>query len=441
MIGKLLRKVFSSRILMSSTLISAASVAGGFVNFLFNVAVGRMLGPEKYGVVYPLISVFMIVTLPATALMYVLSREFSVQVHQKKWADLRRHLRDSFLIVAAGLAVLIAALVVLIPVLKSYLHVGDTPTFLLLFSLVPLSVLVMPFVSIVQSRERFTVYTVYFLAGILVKFAVGVPLVYVTAHYFGVLWGLLAGQVFSFGIVVWDLRGLSVHPEWRTGITAQGHPAQPLNRKKFAKAFLLSFLFVGAFQFITYLDPVLVRHYFPDGSGVYSIVNLLGKATFFIAQAVSFVMLPLMSKDRENMARTNMKALVFLLGVLLAYAGFLWVASGFLADFVFKGRYPGMESILPVYAFLFIPFAVVSYFVNYYVIKEKVIYFLAILAGALVQYLGIHLFHGSLLQISLVVGASGLLILAVLLFDLLVLSGHEIRRKKRDDEPGPPQVV
>ncbi len=62
---------------------------------------------------------------------------------------------------------------------------------------------------------------------------------------------------------------------------------------------------------ITYLDPILVRHFMPDESGLYSIVSLLGKASFFIAAAFTFVMLPIMSKDKEKTSANNRKGLVF----------------------------------------------------------------------------------------------------------------------------------
>jgi O-antigen/teichoic acid export membrane protein len=44
---------------------------------------------------------------------------------------------------------------------------------------------------------------------------------------------------------------------------------------------------------------------------LYSIVSLLGKASFFIAAAFTFVMLPIMSKDKEKTSANNRKGLVF----------------------------------------------------------------------------------------------------------------------------------
>ena len=47
-------RLLSSKIFMSSALISIASVAGGFITFIFNVIAGRILGQEQFGIVYPL---------------------------------------------------------------------------------------------------------------------------------------------------------------------------------------------------------------------------------------------------------------------------------------------------------------------------------------------------------------------------------------------------
>ena len=277
-----------------------------------------------------------------------------------------------------------------------------------------------PFVSLVQSRERFGVYSLYFLAGIVVKFAAGISLVYFTAHYFGVLIGLFAGQFFSFAIILWDYKKFREIRKY----SVLGKKEKAIQLPKFARSFFFALLSVGSFYLITYLDSVLVRHFLPDASGVYSIVNLIGKASFFLATAVAFVMLPMMAKDKKNMEEKNFKAFLFLLAILIAYATCLWIGSDFLARVVFAGKYPGMESILPLYGFVFIPYAIISYFVNYYVIAEKMFYPLVILAGAVIQTFGIYYFHNDLVQVSIIVGISGLFVLGMLMFDLF------FRRKK-----------
>lgn len=420
------KRLLSSKIFMSSALISITSVGGGLINFLFNVIAGRILGQEQFGIVYPLTSLFMIISLPAMAFQYVVSRDLSMMIHRKDWRGLKRFIFEVLRIIVIFVAVLVTLLILLMPTLKEFFHIESSNAFLLTYLLIPLAVVAVPFVSLVQSRERFGVYSIYFLAGIVIKFAAGISLIYFTSHYFGVLVGLFAGQFFSCAIILWDyLRFKEIH---KYPLQKQKEPAIKL--PKFAKSFFFALLSVGAFYLITYLDSVLVRHFIPESSGVYSIVNLIGKASFFLATAVAFVMLPLMAKDKKHMEQSNFKAFLFLLAILICYATGLWLGSDFLAKFVFAGKYPGMENILPLYGFVFIPYAIISYFVNYYVIAEKLFYPIAILVGAVIQTFGIYYFHKDLVQVSIVVGVSGLFILGILLYDLFfskkkVVSGNK----------------
>lgn len=421
-------KLLSSRIFMSSALISVASVMGGVINFLFNVIAGRILGQEQFGIVYPLTSLFMIISLPAMAFQYVVSRDLSQMIKQKDWKNLKRFLFEVSRVIALFVVALVTLLLLLTPTLKEFFHIENTNAFLLTYLLIPLTVLVVPFVSLVQSRERFGVYSVYFLAGIVVKFAVGICLIYVTSHYFGVLIGLFASQMFSLAVILWDYSHFRDVKKYHFLAKWTGEPV--LHLRKFARSFFITLLSVGAFYLITYLDSVLVRHFIPESSGVYSIVNLLGKASFFLATAVAFVMLPLMAKDKKNMDKSNFKAFLFLLAILVAYAGGLWLTSDFISRVVFAGKYPGMENILPLYGFVFIPFAIISYFVNYYVIAEKLFYPVAILIGAVIQTFGIYYFHKNLVEVSIVVGISGLFVLGILIYDLFFNKNRKIRGKK-----------
>jgi O-antigen/teichoic acid export membrane protein len=124
-----------------------------------------------------------------------------------------------------------------------------------------------------------------------------------------------------------------------------------------------------------------------------------------------------MSKDRENMAKSNLKAFLFLLLVLVSFCSFLALISPFLSAVIFAGKFQGMEFILPLYAFMFMPYAMIYFLINFYIISQKLFYSAAIFIGVVLQYSGIVLFHRDLFQVSFVVGAVGYAVLVVLMID------------------------
>lgn len=415
----LMKKLLSNKIFVSTSLISIISVGAGLVNFFFQIVISRILGNEQYGVVYPLISLSGIMTLPAAALQLVMSREISVLVHEKRMSELKAYLRQMIILIAVFTAFICLVLLVSLPLLKSFFHIESSLSFIFIIMLVAITLLIVPLNSILQARELVGTYVANLILLTLSKFAVGVGLVIITHHYFGVLSALVISQLFSIFFLLYDtLR----YQELKHAPLLAGKKG-PFSTKVIIQTFLFALFSVGAYQFLTYIDSVLVRHFLPGESGIYSAVNIMGKASFFIATSISFVMLPQMAKDRDNMDKSNRKALIFLSIVLVLYALLLTVSSGFISKVVFGGKYLGMENILPLYAFMFLPYALITYMVNYYFISQKPFYTIALFAGAALEALGINFFHKDLMEVTLVVGVSGYTIFFALAIESFITAG------------------
>lgn len=438
-LASLLQRLLHNRIFMSSTFIMAVSFAGGLINFVFNVLMGRMLGNEQYGIVYPLISLSMIIGLPAKALLYVMTRDFSELLHRGRPAVLKGLMQRFvrwFLIITL---LLLGVLVLLMPVLKNYLHITDNRSFYLVYLYILAATLSGPYNSLIQSRERFFWAGVGQFLTVAVKFVTGYLLVRHFHHYHGVLWGILAGALVVF--VLYFLDSLSFQPDVQPEAgTSEGDTAEWYSLQRIFKGFALAMVSIGFFQLITYIDSVLVRHLLPELSGVYSVANQMGKASFFIATGVSFVLLPFMSKEKQHIHKNNLRGLLFLLMFLAAYVAVISLGRNLIADVLFQGKYPGLKEILPLYTVMFIPYAAISYLVNYYFLSQKLIYSFTILGGAVLQVLGIYLFHRDLVQVSLVVGVTGYMVLGVLLLDSFLLRKAAHPASKQEEQlPSQPE--
>ncbi len=413
------KKIISNKMFMSSTFIMAVSFLGGILNFVFNILMARILGQDKYGIVYPLISLSMIIGLPSKALLYVMTKDFSELIHQDQKAVLIKYMRSLVKWILIFNLLLIGSLYLLLPFLKSYLHVTDNLGFLLVFAYLFMATLSAPYNSLIQSRERFFWAGIGQLLNVAVKFLIGYVLVKSTVEYFGVLWGILAGS--TSVLVIFGLDALSLIRQSKDLPLAQDKWTETSDLKRILKSFLFALISIGFFQLITYIDSLLVRHLLPDQSGIYAVVNQLGKASFFIATGVSFVLLPMMSKEKGDRRKSNLRGLLFLIVFLFAYVAAITVFKDFISNVLFQGKYAGMEKILPLYTLMFIPYAAISYLVNYYFLSQKLFYSFTILIGAILQVAGIYLFHQDLVQVSIVVGATGYLVFIALLIDSFIL--------------------
>jgi len=410
-------ELMKSKMFFNSAVISTVSIGAGFVNFLFTLIIGRILGKQQYGVIAPLLSFFLIVSLPASALQMVFSKDISSLLSRGTFSTLKEYIVRIFKLVLFFIIIIESLLFLSLPFLKSYFHLNENLTFVFIFILSGLTLFIIPFNSLIQSREDLRAYIISNVIANLTKFFVGVTLVYILSTYFGVLIALFISQGALISFLLFDFFKFR---NKNLASTSGELEKDFLRIDRIMKSFLNSFVSVFAFQLFSYMDTILARHYLPEESGVYAMVAMLGKASFYIASSVSFVMLPLMSKDKKNMEKSNLKALLFLTLILLSYIFVLVFGGNFISSVLFANKFIGMEKILSLYGFMFLPYALISYFVNYYVIKEKLFYSITIFSGILIQYFGMYFFHTDLIQISLVVGFSGGIVLVVLLADLLL---------------------
>lgn len=410
--------VLKNPIFVSSAMISIATVAAGLFNFAFNLIISNKLGNQQFGIYYPLISLWSIVTLPTMAFQYLMGKDMSVLTHQKNWSTLKAYLKKISLILAIFISAVLILLVIFLPFIKSYFHIQDNMPLIIVYAMVPMPFFITLLSSLIQAREKFNIYVGQTLLGTLSKFIAGVGLVFLLNSYLGALLGLCISQICILLFLAYDFMHFQdIKIAGKEGSVQKDF----LKMSRLGRMFLIALLSVGGFQLLNSLDTILVRHFLPESSGVYSAVNLLGKATYFISIAVSFVMLPKMTKDRENLSRSNQKSLIFLFIILFAYALLLVAVSPFISKFLFSGKYPGMEVILPIYGFMFLPFAAVSFLVNYYMVSENIFYSITIFLGAFLEAGLIFFFHKDLIQVSFSVGVSGYAILIALLIDSVLI--------------------
>ncbi len=413
-IAEQFKKLMSNKIFLSSSMISIISVCAGVVNFFVTFIVGMILGKEQYGVIKPLISLLLVVSIPGMALQMVFSKDISYMVHHKDMNTLRHYLKKISGLIAFFIIILVGFLFIMLPFLKGYFHVQDNNVFYLLIILAALMLIIIPFNSMIQSREDYKTYIIYSLITTFSKAVFWISLVYLLANYFGVLFGMILTIIASLVFLFTDYKSYKKKNMIEPGEVLNKDIIKTAN---ILKSFLNSLLSIFFFNLIIYLDTMLVLHYLPEVSGIYSMVNQFGQASFFIASSISFVMLPIMAKDKANIVRSNQKAFLFLFMVLVAYCSFLALTSNFISVTLFGNKFAGMEKILPLYGFMFLPFALISFLVNYYVISEKLFYSITLFAGSLLLYFGVMVFHKDLIQVSLVVGAVGYLTLIILVIE------------------------
>lgn len=264
----------------TASVLLALSLLNGS-NFLFHVAVSRLLGPGEWGGLAALLAVILVLSVPFGVVQTVVA---------KRTAQLRAEARGSeeealgATTLKALTPVAVVGLVVMAavsPALASLLRVGP-PAALLLGPYVLLSLLAAVPMGVLQGRLRFQALAGVVVASVGVRLAAGITLVWVGLGISGALLGTVLAQAVALGLAV---RLLGFPTGWWA--TTRATLASLRGEVRVAAVGLV------AFWLLAEADVALARRYLdPTAAGLYSSAGLIARALLFLPAAVSIVALP-----------------------------------------------------------------------------------------------------------------------------------------------------
>ncbi|MCX7820849.1 MAG: oligosaccharide flippase family protein [Brevinematales bacterium] len=399
--------IFRRKEFLNSSIMSFTNFFVGGMNFVFHILMQRMLGPEKYGVVYPLIILSLFITLIPNTFQFFMTRDLSILIHKNEENEALYYIKNALKWQFILSILLLLSYLILLPWLKVFLKIEKTEDFIYLIVMTLFPFFYCVFIAYLQARENFIYLSIIQIIPSIIKLLTGFLVVYLTKNYLGVIAAFIAGSVFTIILIMVEF----LYKKDKIKVKKNN-----FETKKFFSSFIHSFPAISGFTILSNIDSIIVRSKLPELSGIYSSVSVIGKASFYIALSISTVFLPVLSKS-EDLKKSNRLALIFLTMFLLAFLGLIFISSPIISTLILKGQYAGFEKLLPFYSLAFIPYAYITYLVNYYVISKKKIYDISILIAIIIQIAGIFLFCKDLIMVASVVGISGLFVLVVLILE------------------------
>jgi O-antigen/teichoic acid export membrane protein len=243
----------------------------------------------------------------------------------------------------------------------------------------------------------------------------------------GGLIGVLAGSALVLAIVVWRTWRLLAGPRgvfpWR----------------KWLQRLIPVTVGLGALSFIMQADALVVREKLqplltPDEVDGYSAVRKIAQALVFVIGALTAVMFPKVARSFQRDEKTDVLKLTLLLTAIIGIAGA--TAATLFPEVPLRLLSPERlitsKSLVPAYCWALVPVALANVMIWSLLAREcyRVVPWLAVLAGG--YWIALQAFHDRLLIVIAVVGAFGVLLLAVCGI-FLWLDGR--KREKSMQEP------
>lgn len=388
------RRISQSQFFRGSLIIFFGTNIGNLLNFVFNIAMGRLLGPERYGDLGALLSLFILFGVPLGIFNLFVVKVVSDYFGKKDYKSILG-LHHYFTPRLFILGLIISSFIILLsPNLghfmnfQSYLPIALSALLFILSGLATINK------AILQGTLFFLYLTLNGVVEMILKLILSIILVLANFGLSGVLFGIIISSLVSYLLSVVEINIIlkSARKKDKYIISA-----------KIFKTFIPVLLATLALTAFFTVDIILVKHFFPPVvAGEYVALSTIGKIIYYAIGPIITVMFPLIA----TRVSSGLPYLIPLLGTLLissiVSAGIIFIYFLFpkvIISTIFGSGYFGIIPYLGVFSFFITVYSlnsILTHFllsISYY----QPIYFLFI--TSLLQGLLILIFHGSLMEI------------------------------------------
>ena len=399
-------------------MISGLLVNGG--NYLYNLILGRVLGPEKFADAAILITFLLVLSFVAMTFQLVTAK-FAVIFEGTVFENFITNTYKNATIVGFILGTLV---IYFSSYLQSFFKTSSSTMFIVFGIGVPFYFLMSVNRGVFQGKKEFISLSVTYQLEMMSRLLITFGLIY----FFQIESSLLI----SIGILVSFLFGLF-----------------PLKIKRFSfskfikldssqSKLVRNFFIITAFYELTQIiinnsDILLVKHYFNSyEAGLYASLALIGRVVYFVAWMFVMLLLPKvvqLKKEGKSTLPILLKYVSYIAAIASVIVAGCTIFPNQIIQILFGNGYLEIAPLLWKYALATGIFALSNIFAYYYLSLDK--YIPVVLSGifGLLQIVLVVLFHTSLEQVVNVQIIAMLILLIVQLFFFFSSNLKEIINK------------
>jgi len=361
-------------------------------NYLFNLVLGRWLGPAAFSDLSIVITLFLIVIFFAATLQTITARFSAIHTSNNDLAQISI-LRKTMLRWSWVLGALLALVFILGATLwQDFFHTQTSSIFIIFGIGLPFYLAQGVNRGVLQGQTRFVELSASYQAEMWTRLITGVGFAWIGWGTIGAVVGLsfsflatwLASQRAAVGLPKSDPMSLS----------DQG--------KLFSYTGGVSLTYLSQIL-ITNSDIIIVKHFFsPQIAGNYAALALIGRVIYFATWAITTTTFPIVAQ-RNQSGKSHGHFLAIGVGLVfgLAAATILvaWMMPDVIVNTLFGEAYLNISPFLWRYAIAAGLYSLVNVFVNYQLSLGHKLESVLAFAGGLVQVLVLWSWHITLLQV------------------------------------------
>ena len=406
-----LNKVSPEKLFMSSVIL----VNGG--NYLYNLVLGRLLGPAAYSEAALLITLLLVLSFLGMTFQLATAK-FAILFTDTEWVALKQLLYKYALTFGTAIGILLFAFA---DSLQQIFHTQSALMFKTFAVTVPLYFFMSVNRGKYQGRQDYQSLSITYQTEMWSRLLLTLGLLWLVPKEPAFVVSLGIALSFIFGLIPTNINLKNF---------TKTISLSKVNKKKVVNFLILTACYEFTQIVINNSDVLLVKHYFDTvDAGLYSSLAMIGRVVYFVAWMFVMLLLPSVvqkQKDGEATAPVLIKYVSYIGLLAIAIVFSCAVFPELIIQIMFGEAYISMAPLLWQYALATSLFAISNIFAYYFLSLDQ--YFPVILSGLLgiSQIVMITFFHSTL---YIVVQVQIVAMVALLVAQLLYFAHYSILNK------------
>jgi O-antigen/teichoic acid export membrane protein len=387
-IEKLLNK--DDGLLRAGMIFLFGSVFTALANYLYQIYMGRTLGPEQYGVLGSLFAIIYIVQISAGTVTTVVSHYTSTYYARKDYGRIKALVQSSFKYISFISVVALAIFILLTPAIASFLHLDSHTGLVLVGILGFISLLTGTLTGCLNGLQRFLYQNILGVLSAGIKLGLGILFVMLGYGVAGALGGMICAGVIAFIVGLFSLLKLR---------HAKPRKIRHMDVIKYALPVLITVVIPA---FLITIDILLVKHFFSaNDAGLYTAANVIAKIIWFVSGFLVGAMFPkvvYLHASKKETLHVFKSALLYtaliVAGVSLTY----FLFPSFIVKLFYGSAY-NISSLIGFYGLAFGFFALNQLLIMYNLALKQYRFIYYVIGAIVAEVVLIYFLHTSLLMV------------------------------------------
>jgi O-antigen/teichoic acid export membrane protein len=393
-------------------------VLANALNYLFQVLMGRMLTVEEFGTMNALFSWVAIVTMPVGVVTTTTARYIATYKATGESFKIAKLLRRLFGYLALGAVVVLVFGAILSPTLSKYSNINNTLLIVLLSVTLSTGMFLPLLTGAVQGTKQFLKLGLLNFGSTSVKLVLGVGLVWLGYHLYGVMTALIASNLAMTLVGLYLIRSY-VKPQSRAN-----SENLILGKKDIARYAMIAFAINLCIALLSNVDMVFVKRFFSDSlAGLYGTAALFGRLVIYIPSALVLAMFPIAAEAEASGSGSRavlMKALFYVSGLSVLAAAVLNLFADLAVKLLMGAKFLPAVPYVRMTALMAIPVGLMVTLANYCMaIKKMRMLAVSLAVGCLGCLAAIEIYHPSIAIIIVTISVTAIILFVFNLVYLL----------------------